>query len=287
MPSNGTRKHTSSSNHHHQPPPHALGSSAPHYYDDDDGDTDRGSPLTSSSTSSRCWFGFLYSICQLLLFGSVILFVYWIIQHEEGFAWTANRGKQFNLHSILMLTGFIFLNGQSMLIYKSFLCCKKIYNKILHCIVFVCSVSAITIGVVSAIQAQHNVPKGAQPSHFYSLHSWIGLAAIGLFALQFVVGFFSFLVLLCCDQATRGFRSRLLPTHVTFGLIIFHLASAACLTGILQTARYRLSGKDGHPAYKDFEEPTIVINAVGACIIALCILIPYIVRNCGQKRKSL
>lgn len=208
----GTRKHTSSSNHHHhQPPPHALGSSAPHYYDDDDGDTDRGSPLTSSSTSSRCWFGFLYSICQLLLFGSVILFVYWIIQHEEGFAWTANRGKQFNLHAILMLTGFIFLNGQSMLIYKSFLCCKKIYNKILHCIVFVCSVSAITIGVVSAIQAQHNVPKGAQPSHFYSLHSWIGLTAIGLFALQvcgcsllclFTLTLLSYYSITCCVTKT-------------------------------------------------------------------------------------
>jgi cytochrome bd-type quinol oxidase subunit 2 len=264
--------------HHHHSSHHA--SAAP-YYEEDREDT----PTTSSSSSSRCFFGFLYTVSQLFLFGSVILFVYWIVQHEEGFAWANHRGKQFNLHAVLMMTGFIFLNGQAMLIYKSFQCCKKIYNKIIHCIIFVCSISAITIGVVAAIQGQHNVPKGAAPKHFYSVHSWIGLTAISLFALQFIVGFVSFLVLLCCDRATSKFRAALLPTHVTFGLIIFHLASAACLTGILQTARYRLSGKDGRPAYKDLEEPTIVINAVGACIIGLSIIIPYIVRNCGQQQK--
>ena len=146
--------------------------------------------MTSTSNSSRCFFGILYTIAQLFMFGSVILFVYWIVQHEEGFAWSNHRGKQFNLHAVLMLTGFIFMNGQAMLIYKSFQCCKKIYNKIIHCIIFVCSVSAITIGIVAAIQGQHNVPKGASAKHFYSVHSWIGLTAVALFALQVSLSFF-------------------------------------------------------------------------------------------------
>jgi len=237
------------------------------------------------SAASRFFFGILFTISELFLFGSVILFVYWIIQHDEGFAWSNNRPKQMNLHAVLMLIGFIFLNGQAMLVYKSFQCCKKIYNKIMHCILFVCSISAITIGIVAAIQGQHNVPKGAAPKHFYSLHSWIGLTACGLFALQFIVGFVSFLVLLCCDKATQGYRAKLLPTHVTFGIVIYHLAIAACLTGILQTARYRLSGKDGKPSYRELIEPTIVINAVGVCLIGLAIIIPYIIRNCGTHKR--
>lgn len=57
---------------------------------------------------------------------------------------------------------------------------------------------------------------------------------------QFIVGFVSFLILLCCDKATSTFRAKLLPTHITFGLTIYHLAVAAALSGILQTARYRL-----------------------------------------------
>ncbi|KAI1286448.1 putative transmembrane ascorbate-dependent reductase [Halotydeus destructor] len=240
----------------------------------------------NQSACARFCFGILFTISELFLFGSVILFVYWILQHDEGFAWSNNRAKQYNLHAVLMLIGFIFLNGQAMLVYKSFQCCRKIYNKIMHCILFVCSISAITIGLVAALQAQHNVPKGASPKHFYSIHSWIGLTACGLFALQFVIGFVSFLVLLCCDKATQGFRAKILPTHVTFGIVIYQLAIAACLTGLLQTARSRLSGKDGKPNYKDLNEPTIIINAVGCCLLGLAIIIPYIIRNCGQ-RKSL
>ena len=176
-----SRKTQNSMNHssHHHTTASAVNPSHA-YYDDNDSDSNP----TTTSTSSRCFFGILYTLAQLLLFGSVIIFVYWIVQHEEGFAWSNHRGKQFNLHAVLMMTGFIFMNGQSMLIYKSFSCCKKIYNKIIHCIIFVCSVSAITIGIVAAIQGQHNVPKGAAAKHFYSVHSWIGITAVTLFALQ-------------------------------------------------------------------------------------------------------
>lgn len=120
-----------------------------------------------------------------------------------------NTHGQYNLHYILMVGGFIFLNGQctyfqllfslslifkryvcwfsfgiAMLAYRSFQCCKKIYVKVLHTIFFVLAISAITIGLVAAIQAANNIPNG---KHFYTMHSWIGLAAIGLFALQVIV----------------------------------------------------------------------------------------------------
>jgi len=66
--------------------------------------------------------------------------------------------------------------------YKLLHHCKRIYVKILHTIIFVCSISAITIGLMAAIQAQESGTQ--QPKHFYSLHSWGGLALTGLFALQ-------------------------------------------------------------------------------------------------------
>ncbi|XP_015788112.1 probable transmembrane ascorbate ferrireductase 2 [Tetranychus urticae] len=242
-------------------------------------------PSTSTSSGGRFFFGVLFTISELLLFGSVSLFVYWVIWHDTGFAWSKNRNEQFNLHAILMIIGFVFLNGQAMLVYKLLHRCRKIYVKIIHCIIFVCSISAITIGMVAGIQAQHNMAPGATIRHFYSLHSWVGLVAIGLFALQFVAGFVSFLILLCCDKATANFRARLLPTHVTFGLIIYSLAVIASISGLLQVARSRLSGKEGKPNYKEFEEPTIIINAVGCCLIGLAILLPYIIRNCGQRSR--
>lgn len=71
-----------------------------------------------------------------------------------------------------------------MLIYKTYMCCKKIYNKILHAIFFVLSISLVSFGMLIAIQAQHSVPADQTAVHFYSLHSWIGLVTCGLFALQ-------------------------------------------------------------------------------------------------------
>lgn len=231
---------------------------------------------TEVSLGVRCGFGILMLLSEILLFGAIGLCIYWILQYQDGVAWTNNTKKQYNLHYILMTGGFIFLNGQSMLVYRCYPCCKKIYNKVLHTIFFVLSISAITIGLVAAIQAQNSLP---DPHHFYSMHSWIGLTAIGIFGLQFVVGFTSFLVLLCCDTATAKFRQRLLPTHVTFGIIIFSLGSAAVLTGLMQTIRHRLSA-----IYDQLGEQAIIVNAFAMCVVALMILLPFIIFNKSFKR---
>lgn len=251
---------------------------------------------TSDSTESevsqfsRFCFGVLWCFAQVGLWGSVMLFLYWVLKFDKGFGWAGDKKKMFNLHSFLMIVGFIFLNGQAMLIYKTFLCCKKIYNKITHTIFFVLSISIITFGMIVGIQGQHISPPDQTPTHFYSIHAWIGLVTVGLFSLQFVVGFVSYLVLLCCEKATAGYRARLMPTHVSMGLIIYGLAIAGCLTGIIQTARSRLGGPTAtepeKPDYKNMTNPVnpflnagIVINMVGVCLLSLAIIMPYIIRN--------
>jgi cytochrome b561 len=194
-----------------------------------------------SQSGSRFLLGILFTIAELLLFASVLLWLYWAYQHDDGLAWQSDRKQQFNTHAALMLFGFIFLSGQAMLIHRSFSCCSKIYTKILHTILFVLATSAISLGLILAYTAQENVGANNKPiMHFYSLHAWCGLTTVGLFVFQFVFGFVSFLILLCCDQATANYRAALLPIHKTFGLIIFSLAIATCLTGLLQTARSRL-----------------------------------------------
>lgn len=194
-----------------------------------------------SQSGSRFLLGVLFTLAELLLFTSVFLWLYWSYQHDDGFSWQNDRKQQFNTHAALMLFGFVFLNGQAMLIYRSFQCCSKIYTKILHTILFVLATSAISLGLILGYTAQENVGLNNKPiMHFYSLHAWCGLATVGLFVLQFFFGFVSFLILLCCDSATSKFRAALLPIHKTFGLVIFSLAIATCLMGILQTARSRL-----------------------------------------------
>lgn len=59
-------------------------------------------------------------------------------------------------------------------------------------------------------------------------------------AIIMIKNFLSFLVLLCCDNATYKFRSVMVPIHAIFGIITFMLAIATALTGFLQKARFDL-----------------------------------------------
>merc|ERR1712203_1199103 len=79
----------------------------------------------------------------------------------------------------------------------------------------------------------------------YSIHSWMGLTTMGLFALQFIVGFFSFLLLLCCESATASFRAALVPIHSTFGITTFVMAIATACTGLTEKAFFSLSSAPG------------------------------------------
>lgn len=63
---------------------------------------------------------------------------------------------------------------------------RHIYVKLLHTFFHACAIPCVVIGFL-AIFELHNGPGKA---HFYSLHAWIGLVTLGLFALQFIVGFF-------------------------------------------------------------------------------------------------
>ncbi|KAG8192619.1 hypothetical protein JTE90_017184 [Oedothorax gibbosus] len=235
-----------------------------------------GAPL-----AARCGFGWLAFVAELLLAGSLALVLFWVFHYHGGVAWSGDGSRQMNLHYVLMIAGFIFMNGHSMLVYRTFPCFRKPYLKAIHALLFVGAIACVCCGMWAAIDAHND---GPAPVHFYSMHAWIGLVACGLFGLQFLFGGFAFVVLLCCDVATAKFRAALLPTHVTVGLATFTVAAIACLTGLMQSARYRLSGKDGKPDYKDLEEQGIIVNTLGMCVVALCIVIPYIIRNSNYRR---
>ena len=77
------------------------------------------------SGGTGCCFGLLFLIAQVLLHGVIILTLYWVInfrwKDDQGFpfAWSGtgavDREKQWNLHPVLMVTGFIYCMGQGTL----------------------------------------------------------------------------------------------------------------------------------------------------------------------------
>ncbi|XP_060528494.1 plasma membrane ascorbate-dependent reductase CYBRD1 isoform X3 [Cylas formicarius] len=211
-------------------------------------------------------------LASILLLGSLGLTLFWVIQYRQGFAWRDDPVKQFNLHPVLMVAGFITFSGFSVLLYRICRCCRRIYVKLLHTVFHALAIPCVAIGFLAVLDS-HNLKQPPIPN-FYSLHSWIGLVTMGLFAIQFVVGFFSFLILLCCEGATAGFRAALVPIHASFGLTTFMLAIAACVSGLTEKALFTLGAQ-----YSTFNDEAIVINTIGVSLVALAIVVGYILQR--------
>ncbi|XP_021939496.1 cytochrome b ascorbate-dependent protein 3 isoform X2 [Zootermopsis nevadensis] len=221
------------------------------------------------------WFEYMLVVvlASLLLLGSLTITLFWVLYYRGGFTWTEDPKHQFNLHPVLMVAGFITFSGFSILLYRVCRCCRRIYVKLFHTIFHALAIPCIVVGFIAVLDSHNLNPAGAIPN-FYSLHSWMGLVTMGLFALQFVVGFFSFLILLCCEGATAAFRASLVPIHATFGITTFMLAVATCLTGLTEKAFFELGNK-----YSSMPEEGIVMNALAMVLVALGILLSYAVRR--------
>ncbi|GAB6021194.1 hypothetical protein CHUAL_003819 [Chamberlinius hualienensis] len=234
----------------------------------------------SWGAGTKCGFGFLMFLTQVFLFGALGLVLFWVFYYRQGIAWQADIDKEFNLHPVLMVGGFVFLLGEAILVYRLCRCCRKIYNKLFHTILHLLVMPAAAIAVV-AVFDYHGLKKPPIPD-LYSLHSWMGLGTLGLFALQFIFGFFSFLVLLCCEKSTASFRAALLPIHTHFGLATFLMGVATCVTGLTEKAIFTLG-----PSYSERTEEGIVINVLGLVIIVAGILLTFLVRHPKFQRESI
>ncbi|XP_074036251.1 cytochrome b561 family member no extended memory isoform X4 [Leptinotarsa decemlineata] len=221
------------------------------------------------------WFEYtvVVVLASVLLLGSLGLTLFWVIQYQGGFAWRENPEKQFNLHPVLMVAGFITFSGFSILLYRICRCCRRIYVKLLHTVFHALAIPCVAIGFLAVLDS-HNLKQPNAIPNFYSMHSWIGLVTMGLFAIQFVVGFFSFLVLLCCEGATASFRAALVPIHASFGLTTFMLAIAAALTGLTEKVMFTLKDR-----YSSLGEEAIVVNTIGMTLVALAIVVAYILQR--------
>ena len=61
-------------------------------------------------------------------------------------------------------------------------CCRRIYTKLIHSMFHLLAVPCIALGFI-AVWDYKSLRTNPIP-HFYSIHSWLGLGAMGLFTLQ-------------------------------------------------------------------------------------------------------
>ncbi|GIY22137.1 putative cytochrome b561 [Caerostris darwini] len=205
-------------------------------------------------------------ICQLMGVLSIALVSAWCGQYLGGFAWQSDPKHQFNYHPFFMVLGMVFLYGDALLVYRVFRNQRKRPLKFLH---FGLHTLAFIFAIVAlkAVFDSHNLANPPVPN-LYSVHSWVGLMAIILFALQYFCGFVAFLF----PGLTKIWRTKYLPLHIFFGVAIFVMVIAACLLGITEKNLFV-----NPSSYKDLPPNALVGNLLGECIIVFGLLVIYMV----------
>ncbi|XP_022894955.1 probable transmembrane ascorbate ferrireductase 2 isoform X2 [Olea europaea var. sylvestris] len=144
----------------------------------------------------------------------------------------------------------------AMLAYKSVSGTKNFKKSIHLCLQFLAFCLSV-IGVWAALKFHND--KGVD--NFYSLHSWLGLACLFLFGIQWAAGFVTFWY----PGGSRNSRASLLPWHVFFGAYIYALAVATCTTGFLEKATFLQT----HNIIARYSSEALLVNSLGMLIVVL------------------
>lgn len=229
-------------------------------------------PNTASDPSGMASVLSFYLSYLLLLSLSVCVLVcvsVWSSSWRGGFAWDGSA-LQFNWHPVLMVSGLLLLYGNGAVLYRVPLTWgrNKLPWKLLHAGLMLLALIFSIVGLCAVFDF-HN--KNKTPN-LYSLHSWIGIAATALFALQWVLGAGVFL-LPCAPPRLRGL---LKPLHVWMGGGILGLSVAACVSGINEKLFFVL--KAG-PSYSDLPSEAVLGNSLGVLIVAFGLVVMRILSN--------
>ncbi|XP_030452224.1 transmembrane ascorbate ferrireductase 2-like isoform X1 [Syzygium oleosum] len=187
----------------------------------------------------------------------ISLVLIWAVHFRGGLALVSDdKDLIFNVHPVLMVTGLILLNGEAMIAYKT-VSGTQSFKKLVHLTLQLLAFCLSVVGIWAALKFHND--KGID--NFYSLHSWLGLACILLFGIQWALGF----VIYWYPGGSRTSRATLLPWHVFFGIYIYALAIATATTGFLEKATFLQTNQ----VISRYSSEALLMNSLGVLVVVL------------------
>lgn len=130
----------------------------------------------------------------------------------------------FGTHPLLMVTAFGLLSPLATVLYKTYESLLGVSHTVVKLAHAFMQTSATIIGLVG-VASMYKTHEGAL--HFQTAHSWLGLGAMALFAVQWVFG-----TLVYLNPWSPGWlRAKLMSTHVAVGTISIFLTLMAVFSG--------------------------------------------------------
>jgi len=180
----------------------------------------------------------LCSVIILLCLIVIGLLLFWlcaenVMQEFAGFDYNyttvQTTWKTFNLHPLLMTLAFGFCAPLAVVSFKLLQTTHtraKYVHSAFHFLAVLCSSFGLWF--------VHDVKVNSKSAEWYSVHAWVGLAALVMYWLQWAVGFIFFLVAWkVAPDASQGARAAVVVPHRFLGYFFWSTTIIALVTGLL------------------------------------------------------
>ncbi|PKA52202.1 Transmembrane ascorbate ferrireductase 1 [Apostasia shenzhenica] len=119
-------------------------------------------------------------VAHVLALTAAILVIVWVVHYGGGANLNSvNADLIFNVHPLVMTLCFIIVTGEAIMAYKT-IPSRKSVQKRAHMMLQLLALGLGILGVYAAFKYHRE----SQVPNMYSLHSWLGICTISLFALQ-------------------------------------------------------------------------------------------------------
>jgi len=218
--------------------------------------------LDGNTTSARPkWLWGWVTVFFLLGLLALTLVGVWISE-TGGVSWgdMSKPNLMFNYHPLFIILGFLFITGHTNLLYRLWPEGNITALRWTHALLQLTSYILVVMGVYAVGFSKDYT--STKPSHFVSVHSWVGLTLLTVMTLQWVCGFFGLLVPGCQGERRQQYRD----THIFTGNFVFFLGCANILIGIDQL------------------KPNATMNTLALTVVAFAALGGYLLATNKFKR---
>ncbi|KAI3978096.1 hypothetical protein MKX01_032473 [Papaver californicum] len=164
------------------------------------------------------------------------------------------------LHVLVMVIGFALISGEG----------SRNLKKLVHLTMQGVALASATFGIWTKFHLERGVL-----SNFYSLHSWMDLICISLFAAQWLMGFFIF----WHQREERTMRIRVVPWHAFLGHYIYVLAIATAEAGLVE----KLTFLEAKKKVLKHSLESVVVNSLG---LGLALLSGIVILTAVSSKES-
>ncbi|KAJ1390441.1 eukaryotic cytochrome b561-domain-containing protein [Ochromonadaceae sp. CCMP2298] len=172
----------------------------------------------------------------------------------------------------------------------------KTLQKYLHALLHTGTIVCISIGISCVVVGNNNPQKNtgggsAHYANFYSLHSFLGLAAISIYSLNYLLGLMHFLPQ--CSVVGAAQKSAYMPYHLFLGMFSLFAAVFAVETGLMELltelgCSYDVTSADLQPVqhYHLLSEGCRLGNGIGVVVLVTVMLASFAIFRFNSAPKS-